>query len=125
MLTFVAKLYAQFVSSRAESPSWYYIILSSASAIYISPISLLSTAIMVTYLSCFVLSVIKLYLWGSVPNLTNNFVNINPTRGHNGWEEGMTTLLLTTITALTDMNENARMAVLLIISFVVLSSKHI
>lgn len=118
-VTFLTKLYMQFAAStRPEGPNWYYIILSSASAIYISPISLLSTAITVTYLSCFVLSIIKLYLWGTVPNLGN----ITPSRDHNGWEEGMTTLLLTTITAMTDMNENARMAVLIIISFVVLSS---
>ena len=117
MATFWFKLYFQMSTVRTEN--WYYIVLS---VIYISPISLLSTAITVTYLSCFFLSIIKLYLWGTFPNLTSNFVNINPSRDHNGWEEGMTTLLLTSITALTDMNENARMAVLVIISFVVLSS---
>lgn len=119
MITFTFKLYQNIVSSSqtVEHSNLYYMILSSVSAIHISPVSLISTAIAVTYLSCLLLSIIKLYLWGTVPNFNNV-----PSRDHNGWEEGMTTLLLTTITTLTDMNENARMAVLIIISFVVLSS---
>lgn len=43
-------------------------------------------------------------------------------QAHTGWEEGITTLLLAILTGITDMKDNARMAVLTIILFVVLSS---
>lgn len=117
LVTFCGRLYLQLAEA-----NWYYLLLSVTSSIYTSPVSLLSTSIMVTYVSCFLLSSIKLYLWGNDRNVTHNLVNINANRDHNGWEEGMTTLLLTSLTALTDMSESARMAVLLIIAFVVLSS---
>lgn len=107
---------------------WIPLLLNSVSSIFISPVSLLSTSITVAYISCFILNTIKLYLSGGTDYQNHNQQQhhhhhpIAAYRDHNGWEEGMTTMLLTTITAFTDMNENTRMAVMVIISFVVISS---
>lgn len=122
IITFVSKVYSQMLIGNWNNHEWYYVIMSAANNVYLSPISLISTAITVTYISCFLLSLIKIYLWGSNTIITQNFVNLNLNRDHNGWEEGMTTLLLTSMTVLTDMNDSTRMAVLALISFVVLSS---
>lgn len=123
ILTFISKVYLQFLnqssSSQQHENEWTYVLLNVTSSIFVSPVSLLSTSIAVTYLSCFILTTIKMYLWGNGLN-TSQYQNGN--REHKGWEEGMTTLLLTSITAFTDMNENTRIAVIVIISFVVLSS---
>lgn len=43
-------------------------------------------------------------------------------QSHTGWEEGLTTLLLSLLTGLTELKQTARMAVLTIILFAVLSS---
>ncbi|XP_054167250.1 RING finger protein 145-like [Oppia nitens] len=99
---------------------WFVSVLSAASAVCISPVSLFSTAVAVTYMSYFLLSAMKYYLWGNSVHSLTNAPNIH--NKHSGWEEGMTTLLLALLTGITDMKQPARMAVLTIILFVVLSS---
>ena len=117
-IAFFIKLYESITAE--TKTEWYVSMLSAASAVCISPVSLFSTAVAVTYMSYFLLSAMKFFLWGNnrqaLPNATN------PQQVHSGWEEGITTLLLALLTGLTDMKQPARMAVLTIILFVVLSS---
>ncbi|UXI18484.1 Tubulin-specific chaperone cofactor E-like protein [Sarcoptes scabiei] len=121
-LTFMEKLYTKSSDVNDEEQGNIYFLLKIFSSIFISPISLLSTSITVAYVSCFILTIIRLYLWGC-QNANNNLVTSNQNnRRNNGWEEGVTTLFLTSLTALTSMNENAKIAILLIISFVIISS---
>lgn len=117
-IAFFIKLY-ETITAETKS-DWYVSLLSAASAVCISPVSLFSTAVAVTYMSYFLLSAMKFFLWGTNrQSLTNG---PNRPQVHSGWEEGITTLLLALLTGLTDMKQPARMAVLTIILFVVLSS---
>lgn len=118
-IAFFIKLYEN--STDSNTSEWYVTILSAASAVCISPVSLFSTAVAVTYMSYFLLSAIKFYLWGNCRPTLPNTQNIQQ-QPHSGWEEGMTTFLLAILTGLTEMKQPARMAVLTIILFVVLSS---
>ncbi|CAG2166510.1 unnamed protein product [Oppiella nova] len=115
-IAFIRKLY----ETTNHSNDWYVAVLSAASAVCDSPVSLFSTAVAVTYMSYFLLSAMKFYLWGNCRQTLPNAPNIQ--QMHNGWEEGMTTFLLALLTGITDMKQPARMAVLTIILFVVLSS---
>lgn len=121
-ITFIVKLYLHSISPNEsnEQTNWVQILLRSICNIYITPVTIVSTSVTVTYLSCFVLTIFKFYLWGSIPNGIEHAGADQ--RGHNGLEEGITTLMLTSLTYLTNMNENARMAVMCIISLVVVSS---
>lgn len=120
-IAFIMKFY-EFSETEATK-EWYVCVLSAASAVCSSPVSLLATAVAVTYMSFFVLSAIKLYLGSisSVPAAANRAPH-PVQQAHSGWEEGVTTLLLALLTGITDMKQPARMAVLTIILFVVLSS---
>ncbi|CAG2100625.1 unnamed protein product [Medioppia subpectinata] len=116
-IAFFMKLYETTADDKND---WYVSVLSAASAVCVSPVSLFSTAVAVTYMSYFLLSAMKFYLWGNCRQTLPNAPNIQ--QMHNGWEEGMTTFLLAILTGITDMKQPARMAVLTIILFVVLSS---
>ena len=110
----------------------YVTMLTAASGVCSTPISLFATTVTVTYCSSLLLSGIKLFLGSSVQPLAVNFEHqegfnrqnnqLQPRQTHTGWEEGVTTLLLAVLTGITEMNESSRMAVLTIILFVVLSS---
>lgn len=128
--------------SRNRQVTWFVTFLSVAAGVCNSPISLLSLAVSVSYISHIFLSGIKLYLssFGYRHQVTNevedeNQVHLhhmaandhraNQVQGramHTGWEEGVTTLLLAVLTGITELGHEARMAVLTIIFFVVLSS---
>ena len=117
-IAFFIKLYENSINDTKNE--WYVSVLSAASAVCISPVSLFSTAVAVTYMSYFLLSAMKLFLWGNCRQSLTNGQNVQQL--HSGWEEGITTFLLAICTGLTDMKPPARMAVLTIILFVVLSS---
>lgn len=120
--------------NESNNLEWIPLLLQSIS---LSPISLLSTSITVTYISCFILNMIKFYLNvgnnnGGGGNMDvfhqqNNNPHQQPNqqlnyRDHNGWEEGITTLLLTTIISFSDINDKQRLAIMIIISFIIISS---
>nr|XP_027200003.1 RING finger protein 145-like [Dermatophagoides pteronyssinus] len=122
--------------NESNNLEWIPLLLQSIS---LSPISLLSTSITVTYISCFILNMIKFYLNVGNNNGGGNNVDVfhqqqqnnNPHqqpnqqlnyRDHNGWEEGITTLLLTTIISFSDINDKQRLAIMIIISFIIISS---
>ncbi|KAI1278009.1 RING finger -like protein [Halotydeus destructor] len=124
-IKFAVKSYELFSEGPAGQP-WYVSVLSASAATCDSPVSLVATAVAVSYASCFVLTTIKLYL-GSGPkipalNQAGNQRLFALQQTHTGWEEGVTTFLLALLTGLTEMKQSSRMAVLTIIMFVVLSS---
>ena len=61
-IAFFAKLYEN--SNNESKSEWYVSVLSAASAVCTSPVSLFSTAVAVTYMSYFLLSAMKFFLWG-------------------------------------------------------------
>lgn len=97
-----------------ESP-WYLLILSSASGICSSPVTLVASSVTVSYLAYLILSGTKAFLHGSLRSLNDNPM-------HSGWTEGITMLLLALQTGLTEIKMPSRVAVLLIILFIVMSS---
>lgn len=97
-----------------ESP-WYLLVLSSASSVCASPVTLVASSVTVSYLAFLTLSGTKAFLYGSL-----TFLNDNPM--HSGWTEGITMLLLALQTGLTEIKMPSRVAVLLIILFIVMSS---
>lgn len=94
---------------------WYIIILTTISSICASPVTLVATSVSVSYLSYFTLCSTKAYLQG-----LSAFLHNNPM--HSGWTEGLTLILLSIQTGLIEMKMPARMAVMTIILFIVLSS---
>uniref|UniRef100_A0A2L2YA97 RING finger protein 145 n=1 Tax=Parasteatoda tepidariorum TaxID=114398 RepID=A0A2L2YA97_PARTP len=99
----------------AWSNEWYLIILTTISSICASPVTLVATSVSVSYLSFFILCSTRAYLQGY-----SAFFHDNPM--HSGWTEGLTLMLLSFQTGLIEMKMRARMAVLTIILFIVLSS---
>lgn len=97
-----------------EGP-WYVVALSSASSICSSPVTLVASSVTVSYMAYLTLSGTKAFLHGSF-----TFFNDNPM--HSGWTEGITMLLLALQTGLTEIKMPSRVAVLLIILFIVMSS---
>ncbi|KAM7284527.1 RING finger protein 145 [Ixodes scapularis] len=97
-----------------ESP-WYLLVLSSASGVCSSPVTLVASSVTVSYLAYLILSGTKAFLHGSL-----SFLNDHPM--HSGWTEGITMLLLALQTGLTEIKMPSRVAVLLIILFIVMSS---
>ncbi|XP_015784398.1 RING finger protein 145 [Tetranychus urticae] len=124
-IAFLCKIYEN-IFVEENSQDIYGLILSSASSLCTSPLSLVSTAVTVTYISYFTLCGIKLYLWGKPDYVGRQsdiyFNQIMLHQAHSGWEEGLITFLLAVLTGITNMQPPARMAVLTIILFVVLSS---
>lgn len=94
---------------------WYIIILTTISSICASPVTLVATSVSVSYLSYFTLCSTRAYLQGLSAFLQNNPM-------HSGWTEGLTLILLSIQTRLIEMKMPARMAVMTIILFIVLSS---
>lgn len=144
VISFAIKWY-QVTKDQAEGSNrqgmWFVTFLSVAASVCNSPVSLLSIAVSVSYLSHVFLTGIKLYLSsfgyrhqvafpieGEEENRVHHGAGderANQVQGreaHTGWEEGVTTLLLALLTGITELGHEARMAVLTIIFFVVLSS---
>lgn len=121
-IAFIAKLYEN--QTDFDSQSWYIVILSAASNLCTTPVSLISTAVVVAYVSYFTLYAIKIYLCGRNDKIDISF-NSNQHffhQPHTGWEEGLTTLLLAFVSGIAKLKQSARMAILTLILFVVLNS---
>lgn len=94
---------------------WYTLALGTVSTICASPVSLVATAVTVSYVSCFFLRITKSFLcW--------EFVFTNDSPMHSGWTEGLTLVLFALQTGLIEMKMPARMAVMTIILFIDLST---
>ncbi|XP_067134885.1 RING finger protein 145-like [Centruroides vittatus] len=118
LIDFVARLVGNFYQREKVSiwgDEWYITVLSTISSICASPVTLVATSVTVSYLSYFALCATKAYLQGRTA-----FLHDNPM--HSGWTEGFTFVLLALQTGLTEMKMPARMAVMTIILFIVLSS---
>lgn len=145
VISFAIKLQQiSFSDTDHQSDTWFLTLLSVAAAVCDSPVSLLSVAVTVTYISHIFLTAVKLYLnsFGYRHHVfhsdndndpdqihphhigaNNHRANqVQPRAMHTGWEEGVTTLLLAVLTGITELGQTARMAVLTIIFFVVISS---
>ncbi|XP_054706421.1 RING finger protein 145-like [Uloborus diversus] len=99
----------------AWGDEWYMIVLTTVSSICSSPVTLLATSVTVSYVSFFTLCSVKAYLQGF-----SAFFRDNPM--HSGWTEGFTLILLSIQTGLIEMKMPARMVVMTVILFIVLSS---
>ena len=147
VISFAIKLQQISFSKKSEhngEETWFVTLLSAAAAVCDSPVSLLSIAVTITYISHIFLTAVKLYLNSFGSHRHHAFHNDNddpdqihlhhigpndhranqvqPRAMHTGWEEGVTTLLLAVLTGITDLSQTSRMAVLTIIFFVVISS---
>ena len=169
-IAFFVKLHQHLNSASASNTAWPLRLLIVLSNLCTSPVSLIATAIAITYLSYSILFLVKLYLGtnrtvqqSSVARQLNSNVHSEsdqfepdhvddgedidaatfqpmddslpvPTAAvllppppaqnaqHTGWEEGLTTLLLSILTGITELKQSARVAVFTVILFVVLSS---
>jgi hypothetical protein len=157
-IAFVAKLYQHLTFKPASNAAWPFRLLIVLSNMCTSPVTLIATAIVITYVSYFILFLVKLYLWGSTKahlqtlspsasstddtpinandsSVQSNSQDDNDDSGdavlrnnvplnaqHTGWEEGLTTILLSILTGITELKQSARVAVFTIILFVVFSS---
>lgn len=165
-IAFFAKLYQHLTVSSNSNFAWPFRLLLVLSNTCTSPVSLIATAVAITYVSYAILFLVKLYLWGSTKahlqtlnrtapiepqthteEATNSATTTNPqdelaaataaeelrqpeaarnnvplNAQHTGWEEGLTTILLSILTGITELKQSARVAVFTIILFVVFSS---
>ncbi|GFS86517.1 RING finger protein 145 [Nephila pilipes] len=112
-VTLIGSIYQ--VERLAWGDEWYLILLTTISSICASPVTLVATSVSVSYLSFFILCFTRAYLQG-----LSAFFHDNPM--HSGWTEGLTLILLSFQTGLMEMKMPARMAVMTIILFIVLSS---
>lgn len=164
IIAFAMKFYEHNQFYRKPNTDWYLNLLIVISNVCTSPISLIATAVTITYISYVILFAVKVYLHGLSSKKYNKHIHsssqtdlaatgdrqrssaIAPdsdedrnaersedrnevqrqntiyNQSHTGWEEGLTTLLLSFLTQLTGLPASARMAVLTIILFAVLSS---
>ena len=145
IIAFGMKYYEHNRFYRKPNTDWYLNLLIVISNVCTSPISLIATSVTITYISYVILFAVKIYLHGlstkkkftfsnqatasqssfnqqisDNQSSSNNMTIYN--QSHFGWEEGLTTLLLSILTGLTELKQAARMAVLTIILFAVLSS---
>ncbi|XP_064483835.1 RING finger protein 145-like [Ornithodoros turicata] len=97
-----------------EGP-WYMLVLSSASAVCASPVTLVASSVTVAYLARLTIVGAQVLLHGTMA-----YPNDNPM--HSGRTEGLTMLLLALQTGLTELHLPGRAAVLLVILFIVTSS---
>lgn len=117
-ITFTSQLYENL--SLHSKLSWYKLLILTASDSCRSPLTVISIAVTITYISYFLLCTIKFVLSGQ-NNGRMSTVESSP-KAHTGWTEGMTTLLLALLTGLSDLQPQARFAVLTIILFAVLGT---
>lgn len=118
LIKFVVKLFeilSQPERAHVWSDHWYIVILTAASSLCASPVTLVSTSVTISYLAYFVLCSTKAFLHGNI-----QFLNDNPM--HSGWTEGLTMAFLALQVGLTEMKMPARLAAMTIILFIVLSS---
>ncbi|KAG8178685.1 hypothetical protein JTE90_011612 [Oedothorax gibbosus] len=118
MIEFFVKLVGNFYQAEQLTTwgdQWYLVLLTTISSICASPVTLVATSVSVSYLSFFILCMTRSYLQG-----TFALHHDNPM--HSGWTEGLTLVLLSFQTGLIEMKMPARMAVMTIILFIVLSS---
>lgn len=94
--------------------SWYLLVLTAVSYVCNSPVSVLATSVTVSYVSCFVLNGTRAFLLGELDFLGNPM--------HNGWTEGLSLILLAVQTGVAETEMPHRVAVMMIILFIVLSS---
>jgi len=108
----------------SHEPNLYLVFLSAAANICSTPVSLIATTVTVSYASFCCLYLFKKFIntSGPRPILGPELPEAPGRPSHSGWEEGVTTLTLSILTGITEMKPEARMSVLTIILFVILSS---